>query len=200
MTKVLNIIASPRGEKSKSSTLAKAYLQNLNSNATIDTLELWKENLPEFEANKAAAKMTFFGDGEMDENKRNAWRNITDITLRFTAANHYVFSIPMWNGGIPYKLKQYIDIITQPGLLFGFDPENGYSGLLEEKKATVIYTSGVFSPGADPKYGTDYHSNYFNWWLNMIGIKDIEEIRFQPSLLTANPEKDFQEVLYKINK
>ncbi|TPN88769.1 FMN-dependent NADH-azoreductase [Aquimarina algicola] len=200
MTKVLNIIASPRGEKSKSSTLAKAYLQNLNSNATIDTLELWKENLPEFEANKAAAKMTFFGDGEMDENKRNAWRNITDITLRFTEADHYVFSIPMWNGGIPYKLKQYIDIITQPGLLFGFDPENGYSGLLEEKKATVIYTSGVFSPGADPKYGTDYHSNYFNWWLNMIGIKDIEEIRFQPSLLTANPEKDFQEVLYKINK
>ena len=32
----------------------------------------------------------------------------------------------MWNFGIPYKLKQWIDVITQPGLAFRFDPAQGY--------------------------------------------------------------------------
>ena len=197
MSKILYIIASPRGEKSKSRALAESYLKNLGDQVTIDTLELWQENLPEFEADRAAAKMTFFGDGEMNENKKNVWNNIVEITKRFTDADQYVFALPMWNGGVPYKMKQYIDIITQPGLLFGFDPEKGYFGLLENKKATVFYTSGVYAPGAAPRYGSDFHSNYFNWWLNMIGIQDVEEVRFQPTLLTADSNKDFEEALAK---
>lgn len=198
MSKILQIIASPRGVDSKSNALSEAYLKRLkekDQNTTVDTIELWQENLPEFDANKAAAKMTFFWDGEMNENKKSAWDNVVEITQRFIDADHYVFALPMWNGGIPYKMKQYIDIITQPGLLFGFDPEKGYFGLLENKKATAFYTSGVYVPGVAPEYGADYHSNYFNWWLNMIGVNDIEEVRFQPSLLTENPQKDFEDAL-----
>ncbi len=41
-------------------------------------------------------------------------------------ADHYVFAVPIWNGGLPYRLKQYIDIITQLGISFNFDPEKGY--------------------------------------------------------------------------
>ncbi len=198
MKKILQIVASPRGADSKSKALSDAYLQSLkekDANITIETIELWQANLPEFEANKAAAKMTFFGDGEMNETRKSAWDSVTEITQRFIDADEYVFAIPMWNGGIPYKLKQYIDIITQPGLLFGFDPEKGYSGMLKNKKATVFYSSGVYAPGAAPRYGTDFHSNYFNWWLNMVGIKDIDEVRFQPSLLTENPQKSFEEAI-----
>jgi putative NADPH-quinone reductase len=32
----------------------------------------------------------------------------------------------MWNFGIPYKLKHYIDVLTQPGQTFNFDPTTGY--------------------------------------------------------------------------
>lgn len=198
MKKILQIIASPRGADSKSKALSDAYLQSLkekDTNVSVETLELWQANLPEFEANRAAAKMTFFGDGEMNDTKKTAWDSVTEITQRFIDADEYVFAIPMWNGGIPYKLKQYIDIITQPGLLFGFDPEKGYSGLLENKKATVFYSSGVYAPGAAPRYGTDYHSNYMSWWLNMVGIKDIDEVRFQPSLLSENPLKSFEQAI-----
>ena len=200
MCKILQIIASPRGEDSKSVALSEAYLEVLkekDKNISIDSIELWKENLPEFEADRAAAKMTFFGDGEMDEQKNSAWEKVVDITQRFLHADHYVFAIPMWNGGVPYKLKQYIDIITQPGLLFGFEPEKGYFGLATGKKATVCYTSGVYAPGVAPKYGSDYHSNYFSWWLNMIGITAIKEVRFQPSLLTENPKQDFEVALIR---
>ena len=48
----------------------------------------------------------------------------------------------MWNFGVPYKLKHYIDVITQPGLSFSFSPETGYTGLVTGKPAAVIYARG----------------------------------------------------------
>ena len=42
-----------------------------------------------------------------------------------------MFTVPMRNGGISCRLKLYIDIMTQLGLLFGFGPATGYSGLLK---------------------------------------------------------------------
>jgi len=193
MTKVLHIVASPRGDASQSTKLADAYLKaatEADPTMIVDTLELWKEDLPEFDGDKAAAKMTFFGVGEMGASQQTAWDQVVEITSRFTDADVYVISVPMWNGGIPYKLKQYIDIITQPGLLFGFDPEAGYFGLLEGKKAVVSYTSGVWAPGADKKYGSEFHAEYLGWWLDFVGIKDARNLRFQPSLLTPDPEGD----------
>lgn len=193
MTKVLHIVASPRGDASQSTKLAEAYLKaatKADPTMIVDTLELWKEDLPEFDGDKAAAKMTFFGVGEMGSTQQSAWDQVVDITKRFTSADVYVISVPMWNCGIPYKLKHYIDIITQPGLIFGFDAEAGYSGLLEGKRAVLFYTAGVWAPGAPKKYGTDFHSEYLSWWLDSIGIKDISDVRFQPSLLTPDPEGD----------
>lgn len=31
----------------------------------------------------------------------------------------------MWNGGIPYRLKHYVDLIPQRSLLWGLKPETG---------------------------------------------------------------------------
>lgn len=190
MTKLLQIIASPRSEDSQSTQVAETYMaarRQADPSIDVDVLDLWRTPLPEFDGDKAAAKMTFFGVGEMNDQRLSAWDQVVAICNRFMAADEYVISVPMWNGGIPYKLKHYIDLITQPGLLFGFDPEQGYFGLLENKKATVIYSSGVFAPGVDPKYGSDFHSTYLAWWLKVIGVNDVEAIRFQPSLVTADP-------------
>jgi len=203
MTRLLHIIASPRGADSQSNTLAAAYVDARKASEPdlqVDTLNLWQADLPEFNGDKAAAKMTFFGVGEMDTTRQSAWDQVVEITRRFTEADHYVFAVPMWNGGIPYKLKQYIDIITQPGLTFGFDPDAGYSGLLENKKASVFYTSGVYAPGVDPKYGSDFQSTYLSWWLNTIGVSDIETVGFQPSLLTADPAADMDIAIEKARK
>ena len=192
MTKILHIEASPRGAESKSNEIARAHVEALrqrNGGSQVDTLDLWREPLPEFDGNSAAAKLTFFGVGELSGAKKTAWDRIVEITERFKAADHYVIGAPMWNGGVPYRLKLYIDIITQPGLLFGFDPAKGYFGLLKGKSATVVYSSGVFAPGVPASYGVDFHSNYLDWWLRFIGDENIRSIRFQPSLLTADPGK-----------
>ncbi len=185
--KLLFVKGSPRGASSHSTKVAEASLaayRSKNPSAVIDEIDLWQAPLPEFDGDRAAAKMTFFGEGTLEGVRKTAWDEIVAITSRFSSADDYLFTVPMWNGGIPYRLKLYIDILTQPGLLFGFDPVAGYSGLLKGKRATVIYTSGVYAPGVPPAFGTDYHSTYFDDWLRFIGIQDISSVRFQPSLLT----------------
>lgn len=194
MTKLFYIKASPRGDDSKSAAVADAYLEALKvrvPDLEVDVLDLSKVSLPEFDGSKVAAKMAVITGQEHDAGQKTAWDEITDYVQRFTGADIYLFAVPMWNGSIPYKLKQYIDIIHQPGLLFGLDPASGYFGLLEGKKAVLSLTSGAFSPEAPaPAYGTDHHSTYLKAWLNQAGITDIIELRFQPTLLTGDPDGD----------
>lgn len=195
MTKLLYIKASPRGAESKSTAVADAYLdafQGKHPDAQVDVLDLASETLPDFDGNKAAAKMAVITGQDHDGSQKTAWDEITAISKRFAAADIYLFAVPMWNGGIPYKLKQFIDIIHQPGLTFGLDPEKGYFGLLTDKKAVLVLTSGAFGPAMpSPAFGTDHHSTYLKAWLNQAGVADIVEVRFQPTLLTADPEGDF---------
>ena len=200
MPKILHINASPRGPKSQSALLAAAFLEERKqkqASVEIETLNLWSETLPEFDGDKNAAKLSFFGVGEMDAAGKSAWDQVVEVTQKFVSADEYVFNIPMWNGGIPYKLKHYVDIITQPGLLFGFEPERGYFGLLENKIAHVFYSSGVFAPGADKKYGEDFHSAYMDWWFGLVGIEQVVTARHQPSILTGDPEGDLQRAIVR---
>lgn len=195
MTRLLFVKASPRDTASRSIATANEYLDALRQRMPrleVDTIDLWQAGLPEFDGNKNAAKLAVFGGQNPEGNLRTAWDEIVMIANRFIAADYYLFAVPMWNGGIPYKLKQYIDVIHQPGLTFGFDPNKGYFGLLKGKKATVVYTSGAFAQGfPSPDFGVDHQSTYLRSWLNQAGVTDIQEIRYQPTILTADSEGDF---------
>ena len=69
----------------------------------------------------------------------------------------------------------------------------GYFGLLKHKKAVLALTSGAYGPSMpSPAFGVDHHSTYLRDWLNQAGITDIEEIRFQPTLLNPDPEGGFK--------
>lgn len=193
MSKLLFIKASPRGADSRSVAVAEAYLARLKAGdprLVVDTIDLWKENLPAFDGNKANAKLALITKQSHTREQKTAWDQITAIATRFIAADHYLFAVPMWNGGIPYRLKHYIDIIHQPGLLFGMNQATGYFGLLKNKKATLVLTSGAYSPSApSPAFGVDHHATYLRAWLNQAGVSDIEEIRYQPTVLAADPAK-----------
>lgn len=194
MTKILYVKASPRGDASKSAMLADAYLAAFlarHQQATVELLDLSKEHLPPFDGTMAAAKMAVVTAQQQDEAEQAAWREISAISGLFLSADVYLFAVPMWNGGIPYKLKQLIDIVHQPGLTFRLDRETGYRGLLEGKKAVLALTSGAFGPDRpSPAFGTDHHSTYLRSWLHQAGVHDIAEIRFQPTLLTPDPDGD----------
>jgi FMN-dependent NADH-azoreductase len=195
MEKLLYIKASPRSD-SKSAAIADAYLTALRERIpglAVDTIDLTKEKLPEFDGDKVAAKMALLTGETHRGRQKTAWDEISEIANRFIEADRYLIAVPMWNGGIPYRLKQYIDLIHQPGLLWGLDPKTGYFGLLKHKKAVLALTSGAFGPSMQsPAFGIDHHSTYLRDWLNQAGVTDIEMVRFQPTLLNPDPNGAFE--------
>jgi FMN-dependent NADH-azoreductase len=196
MTTLLHVSSSPRGTASESLALASTFLatyREVHPDVMVETLDLWNSPLPRFGPAGASAKLAVFGGAgadSLDREQAAVWAQAQALADQFTAADAYLFSVPMWNAGVPYVLKQWIDIITQPGMLFGFDPATGYTGLVRDKKAAAIYTSGVYSPGVPIEYGTDFHSSFLNDWLRFAGVTDVTEIRFQPTILTASPAED----------
>ena len=103
-------------------------------------------------------------------------------TLR--SADNYLFTVPMWNASVPYILEQLIDVISQPGMIFSFDPVTGYTGLLQNKRVAVIYTGAVYGPDRGPGFGNDFQQPYFEDWLRWAGVDDIRTIAFRPNLAT----------------
>jgi FMN-dependent NADH-azoreductase len=196
MEKILYIKASPRGSESKSTTIADAYLGALRERIPaliVDTLDLSTEQLPEFDGDKVAAKIAIMTGQTNQGRQKTAWDEITGIANRFIEADRYLIAVPMWNGGIPYRLKHYIDLIHQPGLLWGLDPKTGYFGLLKNKKAVLTLTSGAFGPSMpSPAFGIDHHSTYLRDWLNQAGVTHIDTVRFQPTLLNPDPKEAFE--------
>ena len=191
MTTVLHISASPRGERSESLAIATTFLDELRwtyPHVTVENWDLWDGTLPEFGPPAAAAKMAVFGGADPEGDEAAAWRLARDTFERFDSVDHYLFTVPMWNASVPYILKQFIDVVSQPGMVFGFDPETGYTGLLENKRAAVIYTGAVYGPGRGPGFGSDFQQPYFEDWLGWAGVDDIRSIAFRPNLATADPE------------
>jgi FMN-dependent NADH-azoreductase len=190
MSKLLYIQASPRGTESKSIQIADVYLAALRaSHVTLDveTINLWKEDLLPFGEAEASVKTKIMTGQAPTGYEIPVWETVTAVAKRFINADRYLFAIPMWNGGIPYRLKHYIDIVHQPGLTWGINPQTGFFGLLKNKHATVVLTSGAYYPGAPIGFGPDYQSTYLRDWLNQAGVEIVDEIRFQPTLLTPDP-------------
>jgi FMN-dependent NADH-azoreductase len=153
--------------------------------------DLWDGTLPDFGPAAADAKMDVFAGADPQGDDARAWQRAIDTFRRFDAADRYLFSVPMWNAGVPYILKQFIDVISQPGLVFGFEPERGSTGLLQEKqrgstgllqekKAAVIYASAVYGPGRGPAFGADFQRPFLDDWLRWTGIDDLTAIEFRP--------------------
>jgi len=187
MTTLLHISASPRGAASESLQIAGVFVEayrETHPDARAESWDLWDGSLPEFGPAAAAAKMTVFAGGVPQGAQASAWRAALDTFARFDAADRLLFSVPMWNGSVPYVLKQFVDIVSQPGTVFGVDPGTGYTHLLSGrgKKAAVVYTSAVWGPHLGPEFGRDFQSTYFTDWLKWTGIDDVTEIRFHPTL------------------
>jgi FMN-dependent NADH-azoreductase len=196
-TRLLHISASPRGAASASLRIADTFLetyQQANPSHEIEVWDLWDGSLPEFGPAAAGAKMTVFGGQAPEGAQAEAWAAAAATFARFDAADRLLFSVPMWNAGVPYVLKQLIDVISQPGLVFGVDPHTGYTPLLagRGKQAAVIYTSAVWGPSLGREFGSDFQSTFFDDWLRWTGIDDITEIRHHPTL-TGDVEHELRE-------
>jgi FMN-dependent NADH-azoreductase len=189
MTRLLHVISSPRGEESESNRIAAVFLEAYLRGApevAVDTLDLWDGSLPGYYGRGVEAKMNALAGRDPEGAAAQAWSDVQRVFARFAAADEYLFAVPMWNHGVPWILKHFIDTVSQRGMLFDLDAETGYSGRLTGRRAVVVFTSGVWAPDVGPEFGTDFHSTYFLDWLRLGGITDVDVARFQPNLMSAD--------------
>ena len=184
MNKVLYIESSPRKVRSHSIGIAKEFLkeyERLNPEDEIDSLDLWSSDLLPFNGEVIDTKYRIMHGENVSEGKKSEWNKIVKLFSRFNSADKYVFSVPMWNFGIPYILKHYVDLITQPSLAWSFSPDEGYTGLVTGKVA-ILYSSGGDYSDASGLNELDYQKKPFENWLRFIGLESIETINVSPTL------------------
>lgn len=183
MANLLYIEASPRKNRSTSTELASifrdAYL-NAHPGDEIRSINLWGLKLPEINGEVLNAKYALLHGLKPTAKEIESWQEVVRVVDQFKAADKYIFSVPMWNFGIPYKLKHYLDVIIQPGHTFSFSPEKGYKGLVTGKSATVIYARGGNYTGEAA--AMDMQKSYMELALKFIGITDIQSVVAEPTL------------------
>jgi len=191
MTTLLHVNSSPRGADNTSLALATTFLETLRTQAPktqVDTLDLFDYPLPPFGAAPAATEYAVFSGQKLTGAGLHGWGHGRALCDGFASAGAYLLDVPMWNAGIPYALQHWIDLVTQPGWAFGFDPARGYTGLMTGKRAVVVYTTGLRSPGASVGFGADVRSTFVDDWLRFVGITDVRRIRYAGSDLSTTDD------------
>jgi FMN-dependent NADH-azoreductase len=178
--RILAIQASPRREASDSIKLTNAFLdscKHANASIVIDTLNVWDEQLPEFDYEAIGAKYKAVKHEAMTAAEDEVWEQIQSLIQRFLKADRIVLGTPMWNFGLPYKLKQLIDLVGQRNFLFSYDGKQ-YGPLLNIEKGVIVYTRGSrFLEGTPiPPSRFDHQSTYLDFWLQLVGVRDLRSV------------------------
>ncbi|WP_010089890.1 FMN-dependent NADH-azoreductase [Burkholderia ubonensis] len=188
MARLLYIECSPRKRDSASIDVCRAFLdayREAHPADTVDTLDVWNLALPEFDGDVMAAKYAGLSGAALTPAQASAWACIEALAAPFHAADKLLFGIPLWNFGIPYKLKHLIDVISQKDVLFTFDG-TGFAGKLAGRKAAVVYARGLdyASPGSfTPAREYDLQRPYVEMWLKFVGVTDVQDIVVEKTLL-----------------
>jgi FMN-dependent NADH-azoreductase len=182
MSKLMYIQASPRGERSYSVRLCRAFLEtytNTHPDDKIETVDLFTYDLPTFDGLAVQAKYTILHNQDHSAEELSAWKAVEKVIAEFKSADKYLLAVPMWNFGIPYRLKQYFDVIVQPGYTFSFSPEEGYRGLVTNKPVCIACSRGGEYPYDSPM---DFQKKYLEAILGFIGFTNIQSVIVEPTL------------------
>ncbi|HEV58482.1 MAG TPA: hypothetical protein ENN87_13485, partial [Phycisphaerales bacterium] len=158
MKSLLYIQASPRRDRSRSITVADRFVQacrDRQKGLEVIRLNLFEADLPVFDGAALEAKYAILHGQDVRPEHKAAWAEVEAVIEAFRRADAYVFAVPMWNFGLPYRLKHYFDVLIQPGYTFTFDPDAGYSGLVTGKPAMVVYARGGAYPADTPMAAYD---------------------------------------------
>lgn len=180
MNRLLYIGGSPRKERSRSAIVADRLLTRLKERypvLSVQRLDVFDIDLPAFDQDAVAGRYHLLAGNAVDPEQADAWRDLKKWTDQFLSFDSYLIATPMWNFGIPYRLKQYIDIVTQPGLTFCNDSDGNVEGLAQRRRAIIVAASAM-PFGSLPKIdGLDFQLAYLKAWLGFIGVTDIGAVR-----------------------
>lgn len=181
---LLHIDASPRGERSRSRNVAETFLAALavrDDAPEVERLDVWTAQLPDLGGGMIEGRYDLIAGEPVPSELAAAWADIQRHVDSFLSFDAFLISTPMWNFGLPYALKHFIDVVTQPGMAFTNDREGNVTGHAAGKKAMVIAASAMpIVPGGELAH-FDFQLRYLESWLSFIGVTDIHTLRVAPT-------------------
>jgi FMN-dependent NADH-azoreductase len=185
MSRLLYIQASPRGKRSHCIAVADAFIETYKQNHPSDdivTLNVFDASIPNFDGLVVQAKYKILHGQLHSREEQQVWKNVEKVIEQFTSADKYVLAVPMWNFSIPYRLKQYVDLLVQPGYTFRLSKGKGYEGLVVGKPMLVVYArGGEYAPNSEAE-AFDLQKKYVQLIFGFIGFENIRSVVVEPTL------------------
>lgn len=182
--KILHIIASPKGERSKSIELGNYAIAKLGGEVT--TTNIFTDNVPYLSESVIGLN---YGYGTY-EALSSTDKSIVDTQSRYIndllGADTLVISVPMWNFGMPGALKAWFDLIIKVNTTFSMEA-GAYKGLVHNIKRVIVVGArgGVYQNTAYAGY--DMLEPQVRGLLGFIGITNVETYWLEG--VNATPDK-----------
>ena len=190
--KIYQIDSSARKEGSTSRALAKKLLDKIKSpEDEIIYRDLNNEMV--FVSGLTESGMNIEKKDQTDHHKK-MFELSDQLVKELKESDIIIISAPIYNYGPPATLKAWSDLAARVGETFRFKPNGRREGLLKNKKAYLVITSG----GTKLNSKEDFLTPWLKFILNFFGIEKIETINADQMAL--NYEKSIKEAEEQIGK
>ncbi len=183
MAHILHLDASPRGERSHSRRLSKAFVDAwvaAHRGDSVTYRDLGHHPVPLVDEPMIGASFT--PPDARSEADRAALKVSDELIDELIAADVYVFGMPMYNFGVPAGFKAYIDQIVRVGRTFAVTSNvPPYVGLLEGKRLFLAMSAGSDYAVGTPYANYDYVLPYLRAIFGFLGVTDIHSITIATS-------------------
>lgn len=179
--RVLHITGSPRGERSRSRAIAEHLLGNLGD-AEVEVLDLWTTDLPEFDGAMLESRYRLINGLDVDPAFADRWQSLRDMVDHLLSFDLWLFSTPMWNFGLPYRLKHYVDCVIQPTMAFTNDATGAVTCHGTDKTAVIIGSGALDTRPGAPLAAMDFAFAHLTQCLQVyFGVAAVYAIRVMPT-------------------
>ena len=190
--KIYQIDSSARKEGSTSRALAKKLLTKIKSpEDEIIYRDLNEEMV--FVSGLTESGMNIEKKDQTDHH-RKMFELSDQLVKELKESDIIIISAPIYNYGPPATLKAWSDLAARVGETFKFKPNGRREGLLKNKKAYLVITSG----GTKLNSKEDFLTPWLKFILNFFGIEEIETINADQMALDY--EKSIKEAEEQIEK
>ena len=168
--KIYQIDSSARKEGSTSRALAKKLLKKIKKPGDeIIYRDLDDEMV--FVSGLTESGMKIEKKDQTEHHKKMF--DLSDILVKeLKASDIIIISAPIYNYGPPATLKAWSDLAARVGETFRFKPNGRREGLLKNKRAYLVITSG----GTKLNSNEDFLTPWLKFILNFFGIEKIDII------------------------
>ena len=189
--KIYQIDSSARKEGSTSRALAKKLLDKIKSpEDEIIYRDLNEEMV--FVSGLTESGMNIEKKDQTDHHKK-MFELSDQLVKELKESDVIIISAPIYNYGPPATLKAWSDLAARVGETFKFKPNGRREGLLKNKKAYLVITSG----GTKLNSKEDFLTPWLKFILNFFGIDKIETINADQMAL--NYEKSIKDAEKQID-